>query len=99
MQVVVSISLLSVGAVRIPGAGGLVAEIRMIFKSVDMFLLEPPGLSAGPSLYQTFSNFTKKPLYSGANEFGSTIVGVTRFASAPRCAPRPRKPQWIGNPI
>ena len=47
----------------------------------------------------TFSSFTRNPLYSGANEFGSTIVGVTRFASDPRCCPRPRKPQWIGKPI
>ena len=40
-----------------------------------------------------FSSFTRKPLYSGANEFGSTMVGVTRLASDPRCSPRPRKPQ------
>ena len=49
--------------------------------------------------HHTFSSLTRKPLYSGANEFGSTIVGVTRLASAPCCLPRPRKPQWIGKPI
>src|SRR5687768_16815029 len=104
MQVDVSISLVTIGCVRTPGAGGVVAEMRMMSSVADIFI--QAGLKTG--LYvpvvdatcravetclaveadlqvglHTFSNFTRNPLYSGANEFGSTTVGVTRLASDP----------------
>src|SRR6185436_2697032 len=47
----------------------------------------------------TFSSFTRKVLYFGVCEFGSTTLGVRRFAIGPRPVPlpvRPANPKWIG---
>src|SRR6185295_14641341 len=56
-------------------------------------------LEAAHYAVPTFSSLTRKVLYSGVWEFGSTTLGVSRFAIGPRPTPlptRPMKPQWIG---
>src|SRR6185503_16218706 len=62
----------------------------------DVLDLERAAHQAGPP---TFSSFTRKVLYSGVKEFGSTTLGVSRFAIGPRPVPlpvRPANPKWIG---
>jgi len=44
----------------------------------------------------TFSRLTRKPLYSGVPELGSSTAGLRLFASGPLTLPT--KPQWIGIP-
>src|SRR6202008_2271608 len=87
MQVVVSMSLATCGASRTPVAGAGLAEMRL-----SSMLL---GICSH-SLY-TFSRLTRKALYSGVDELGSSAVGVNVFASGP--AELPANPQWIGKPI
>src|SRR5687767_14820794 len=106
MQVVVSISLVTIGCIRTPGAGGVLAEMRTISSVAPMLdrrVLHVDGprrhrdtknstdrtpwlrdsMARDGEHAHTFSSFTRNPLYSGAKELGSTIVGVTRFASEP----------------
>src|SRR5262249_15302477 len=49
------------------------------------------------SFLYAFSRLTRKALYSGVDEFGSSAVGVNVLASGP--TDFPANPQWIGNPI
>src|SRR5215813_3359218 len=49
------------------------------------------------SFLHAFSRLTRKALYSGVDELGSSAVGVNVLASGP--ADLPANPQWIGKPI